>query len=664
MASTAQRPVINMSRANAVADALLKGAGPFIGPKGGRWADAAHTIPWHEPTIPTAHMGRLSEIAGRSMSRADLKAAGYRMLAGSTDLHKYGYSIKHWFKVSNGDQVIEYVPRSKGSGLPRVTATKYEDQVTIHRAVNAPVKPPGGSDAKQKTMFGEPEPGSRPLRQEKLRSVRENKTMTAKEAARELAPANRSARPGTLPPSNPNGRRIPTPKSTFSFADGRSIDWKARGEQHGREVQAIKKRLRERHGGVFSQYGGLGASEANSLRADLERHRVAGQAALLENRAPTREEIDEALARLKKSLSLDDLLKAEQLSLFGPAPRLTVKGQTPGPTNPYGSHAPKSRQLWEKGVEFARKIADGGAPPDTSVVSLEARIGKDHAVLKPAAIGRLVDALYPRHPVMRIGDKLRSIAESKSGIARSNSPTKIEKIKETQQFWYGVYQFGSYLHGTISEEAQAQHATKEKARVEDAYMALRESAATSGPPGHGWQAIPHGTKGGFRRKHGGDWEYWYPGAAKAPKPVQAPSAVKDRLAAALFIRAVLDAMANPVPGYHTAIRARLAQAKALGGKFGEDYRQLGSRERIAELQAAQSATTTPADPPTLAAPPKEEGPAAPRPAMTVKPRRRKSNSPMVPSTGPQDSLPFRRDTRRWGRIRTSRRSGPSPTTAR
>ena len=220
---------------------------------------------------------------------------------------------------------------------------------------------------------------------------------------------------------------------------------------------------------------------------------------------------------------------------------------------------------------------------------------------------------------MRIGDKLRSIAESKSGIARSNSPTKIEKIKETQQFWYGVYQFGSYLHGTISEEAQAQHATKEKARVEDAYMALRESAATSGPPGHGWQAIPHGTKGGFRRKHGGDWEYWYPGAAKAPKPVQAPSAVKDRLAAALFIRAVLDAMANPVPGYHTAIRARLAQAKALGGKFGEDYRQLGSRERIAELQAAQSATTTPADPPTLAAPPKEERPAAPRPAMTVKP---------------------------------------------
>lgn len=30
------------------------------------------------------------------------------------------------------------------------------------------------------------------------------------------------------------------------------------------------------------------------------------------------------------------------------------------------------------------------------------------------------------------------------------------------------------------------------------------------PPGAGWQPIPGGTKGGYRRRHGTGWEYWYP----------------------------------------------------------------------------------------------------------------------------------------------------------
>jgi len=34
------------------------------------------------------------------------------------------------------------------------------------------------------------------------------------------------------------------------------------------------------------------------------------------------------------------------------------------------------------------------------------------------------------------------------------------------------------------------------------------------PPGSGWQPIPRGTKGGFRRRKGHGWEYWYPETAK------------------------------------------------------------------------------------------------------------------------------------------------------
>lgn len=42
------------------------------------------------------------------------------------------------------------------------------------------------------------------------------------------------------------------------------------------------------------------------------------------------------------------------------------------------------------------------------------------------------------------------------------------------------------------------------------------------PPGGGWQAIPGGKSGGFRRKKGGSWEYWYPtGAKQKTKPKEA-----------------------------------------------------------------------------------------------------------------------------------------------
>jgi hypothetical protein len=38
-----------MGRYQDLALDLLK-AGPFVGPRGGKWADAAHTVPWKEPT--------------------------------------------------------------------------------------------------------------------------------------------------------------------------------------------------------------------------------------------------------------------------------------------------------------------------------------------------------------------------------------------------------------------------------------------------------------------------------------------------------------------------------------------------------------------------------------------------------------------------------------
>jgi hypothetical protein len=76
--------------------------------------------------------------------------------------------------------------------------------------------------------------------------------------------------------------------------------WQRRAEMHRREMQAIKRRLRQYHGGVFSSYAGIGAEAASKLRRELEKHRVAYFAAC-SGRQPTKQEISEALSRVNSN---------------------------------------------------------------------------------------------------------------------------------------------------------------------------------------------------------------------------------------------------------------------------------------------------------------------------------------------------------------------------
>lgn len=81
------------------------------------------------------------------------------------------------------------------------------------------------------------------------------------------------------------------------FAASDAAFWVRRQQTAEREIQNIKKRLKKYHGGVFEEYLGLGADEANSLRKALEEHRVLWQAAR-ELRNPTKAEINQALRKL------------------------------------------------------------------------------------------------------------------------------------------------------------------------------------------------------------------------------------------------------------------------------------------------------------------------------------------------------------------------------
>jgi hypothetical protein len=82
-------------------------------------------------------------LARRSVPRDRLRADGYRPVAASTALHRHGYQVRYWWKVSTGHIVIELHPRWKRSQLPRVTVDRYADQAALHRALGLNLVPPG-----------------------------------------------------------------------------------------------------------------------------------------------------------------------------------------------------------------------------------------------------------------------------------------------------------------------------------------------------------------------------------------------------------------------------------------------------------------------------------------------------------------------------------------
>lgn len=97
--------------------------------------------------IPEPNRPALEQIAARSIPRDQLSGEYQNMLK-STDLFDYGYSISHWIKPGvKESEVIEYNPRTpagtENEGLPRMTATSFEEQKAVHEALGVPVSGPG-----------------------------------------------------------------------------------------------------------------------------------------------------------------------------------------------------------------------------------------------------------------------------------------------------------------------------------------------------------------------------------------------------------------------------------------------------------------------------------------------------------------------------------------
>jgi len=90
------------------------------------------------------NLARLTELAARAVP-GDALRAQYRSVQAFADLHPIGYTVRLWWRLGDGHQILEYHHRmSNDAGrLPRLTAGSYAEQVEIHEALGLAVVGPG-----------------------------------------------------------------------------------------------------------------------------------------------------------------------------------------------------------------------------------------------------------------------------------------------------------------------------------------------------------------------------------------------------------------------------------------------------------------------------------------------------------------------------------------
>jgi hypothetical protein len=185
---------------------VVKAGGPYIGPRGGKWSDPQHTISWVDPRQvqlphheskdappaepafsgptpeeveaynkpnPAWKRDRATAEAEGEMSRAKMRASGWRAVAKAGDLHRHGYQIVVWINAGvihsrgnipkartggeladklldrgqgEGTVMFEYLPRPTAlstprhidtSKLKRMTARNADEQREVHRVIGA-----------------------------------------------------------------------------------------------------------------------------------------------------------------------------------------------------------------------------------------------------------------------------------------------------------------------------------------------------------------------------------------------------------------------------------------------------------------------------------------------------------------------------------------------
>jgi hypothetical protein len=118
---------------NSAGEPELIKAGPFIGPRGGKWQDAQHTIPWQQAKSvfkPGAH-----KHAPGALSTEALREIGNALVARMGDKPKAGKRVEAALVLSTGTHIIEMVASANPA---RAQASRSADGVGGHIKLAVP----------------------------------------------------------------------------------------------------------------------------------------------------------------------------------------------------------------------------------------------------------------------------------------------------------------------------------------------------------------------------------------------------------------------------------------------------------------------------------------------------------------------------------------------
>ncbi|MCU0912954.1 MAG: SNF2-related protein [Planctomycetes bacterium] len=515
-----------------------------------------------------------------AIPRAELKRT-HRAVSKFSDLAPHGYQIVQWVnpkelaaatledrEMAPGGQVFEYVPvgesvttytdkgpknKIRPTSKPRYTATTYEEQVEVHRAIGAPVKPRGGGHSGQQMMLGEKGPTLYRVQSEHIPGSGAPKSFRldarppggnwgkVEGGFSSYAAAVDRARQLREPPAAvPESLTDEEKKTLFDFANWGQVNVEER--KYARLIDQGYLRVTERGttGRAHFGPGNVMVVVSDKGRQHIREHRLARVRTMVEAGKLKHEDVgmargavvDAFASRMSGSpeemkdrfaAAVEALYQAEKL--HGEIPT-TAQGLREA------LNIPAHWRVVERTDKHADTIFTQGRDRRMIISWKDRQPMAYRQWWNHTQDGHWVNVDKKKHPASEIIAKEVEVERKhreKASKGEDQIPTVIKSML------HGGMRLVLDLHGPrlILDLEKARRAANPRQLGMFGFGAAR-------PPGGGWEMIPRGKHGGYRRRHGDHYEYWYPDKQaiqhapepgdpeEAPKPVPAPQPAQEK----------------------------------------------------------------------------------------------------------------------------------------
>lgn len=531
-------------------DNMLVGKrGPYVGPKGGKWQDPQHTIPWKEGRTGTQPGAAAHDKMVRDMSEKVIALWRERKLghAGDITLPRVGklgdLKVGVFVRRGSGSAEINYHTgkRSEVPGDPRykgwaiiidlpvgVTAPGEKGERFVRRALSHEmtharemVTPEKAWAAARKTL----NPGGFTQDYRKYRNSPGEVTAFIHEMHRDITDAPSAAKVRAW---HEGGREQPFHEMLAEVAEGWAKDWRVYDEKNAKRIlraafDTVTAVLEGRVGDIKKAGPYIGPRGGKWADA---KHTIPWKPGEQAQRA--------------------DVTKTEAFKRWFGDSKITDDNGKPlrvyhgTPTAGFSSFDTKRGGSNTGSPDAAHSISFTTQPETAGTYSRSHDL--EFYERAKQALGREPGTGAPKHesatyPVyLRVTNPLvvtdnkkwntpESIAEAKrkghDGMIRVLYPEGGSAPKEMQ----GETEITVFDPKQIKSAVGNVTFDPKSADIGKSYRVIdieTFAKATAKPKGAGWQIIPRGRKGGMRRRTARGWEYWYPTQFASGKPSQQP----------------------------------------------------------------------------------------------------------------------------------------------